>query len=199
MAKINVTPASVAEPKTDAVEQTTLANISIPAEAWAVMQQQQKQIDELKTLIIEKLTVLATQPQQQHTPQQTAVEKMLLDQMLKKKADDEKFESEKKYISFPCDIRSQVNANRAYKDGDKLFKIGVGWSPDVIIRGQDRIHCQGRYNELCGILGVKKDEKHPDWTTYRIADVTNDPEARRLANITRDGLIENGDPRTQAA
>jgi hypothetical protein len=176
------------------VEQASSAPSGVPAEAWDIIQRQQKQIDDLKTLIIERLTSAFDRPAAnapQMTNAQTTVEKMVLDDMLKRKSRDDKLEFDKRYHSLSCECRSQIEANRRFKEGSQLWRVGIGWSPDVIVRGHDRAHCVARYNELCGIISVKPDERHPEWTTYRAVNVTNDPESRRRAQLNSDEAVEN--------
>ena len=82
--------------------------------------------------------------------------------------------------------RSQMEANKMFPEGKKLFRTrlgvgGAGDAPELIIRCDDERDVKGRYQLICGITQIRKEDKHPEWSTWTIVDVTNDPTAQQAA------------------
>jgi hypothetical protein len=76
--------------------------------------------------------------------------------------------------------RSQWEANRRFTEGKRLFKISVGWCPELVIRADNPIAAKAYYDEICGIRGVSTNHAKPESTTYKNEDVTSDPSAQQV-------------------
>lgn len=77
--------------------------------------------------------------------------------------------------------RTQWEANKLNPEGKRLYKVQVGWCPEVIVRANDDITAKAYYDRICGIRGVSTNHGDPTKTTYTIVEVTNDPEAQKLS------------------
>ncbi len=85
------------------------------------------------------------------------------------------------HFTESCQSRTQWEANKLNQNGKRLFKVSVGWCPEIIMRADDDVMAKAYYDKVCGIRAVKPDLGRPEMTTYNMVDVTNDPEAQKIA------------------
>lgn len=84
------------------------------------------------------------------------------------------------HFSESCQQRTQWEANKLNPDAKRLFKVSVGWCPEIILRANDDVMAKAYYDKVCGIRAVKPDLGRPETTTYSIVEVTNDAEAQKI-------------------
>lgn len=85
-----------------------------------------------------------------------------------------------------CQQRTQAAANKLNPEVKTLFRVSVGWCPEIIVRAQDADIAKTRYNKLCGINWVNPlHAKPPGATDYKIVDVTSDPSSQEIVNGTK--------------
>lgn len=83
------------------------------------------------------------------------------------------------YFLESTEKRTQWAANQMNLKGERIWKIRLGWCPEVILRADNEMIAQAYYNKICGIRGVQTNYKDAKQTTYQIVDVTNDPAAQQ--------------------
>ncbi len=85
--------------------------------------------------------------------------------------------------------RNQINANKAYPQGSKIFVVLLGegkdgeW-PKLYIRAEMPEDAKARYQSLCGINYVKPEPGHMEWSQWHVEDATAKPEAKAAVAMT---------------
>jgi hypothetical protein len=156
-----------------------------------MLDEQRKTTNALMAQMAAIMEKLASAPANAGPSPGATVEKMIAEDMLKQRQQQAWFDAEQKFVTtVKSDRRTQIEANKRYKDGAQLWRIQVGWCPPVIIRAQDKEHARGRYDLICGIQWVRRDDNNPSRTDYNYTNVTDDPAARQEAGMTREGALE---------
>lgn len=78
-----------------------------------------------------------------------------------------------------CQKRTQCEANKLNPEFKKLYKVSVGWCPEIVLRANDQTMAKAYYDKLCGIISVNTLHVKKG-TEYKIIDVTSDPAAHEL-------------------
>lgn len=91
------------------------------------------------------------------------------------------------YIGLTSQYRTQLEANKMFPKGERLFKTrlgpgGPGDAPEVIIRADNDTDVMARYQKVCGITQVRNEDSRPELTAWMIQDVTNDSAAQQAVN-----------------
>jgi hypothetical protein len=84
------------------------------------------------------------------------------------------------YFEQTCDARTQWEANKLNPEGKRLYKVKVGWAPEVIVRANDEVMARAYYEKVCHIRSVQTNFNKPATTEYSIIDVTDDPVAQKI-------------------
>ena len=86
------------------------------------------------------------------------------------------------YNGETTERRTQLEANKIFPEGKRIYHIrlgvgGAGDAPFVYVKADTEIDSKGRYLHICGITQVRKEDRHPEWSTYTIKDVSPDSKA----------------------
>lgn len=138
----------------------------------AIVEQQSKELAELRAILMATI-----QSQPKVTPDSIWAKQHEKEMAIK--ADLDRFAA--LFLEKAKD-RSQWEANKLNPDGKRLFKVSVGWCPELVMRANDSVTAKAYYDQACGINSVTMNANKPESTTYAIADVTDDPWAQKRVN-----------------
>lgn len=142
------------------------------ADLRALVEKQAKQIEELRDILMATIRT-----QSAVTPDSVWAKQHEKEMKIK-----EELDRLAAYHEMDAKRRTQYEANKLNQDGKKLFKISVGWCPEVVIRANDQVAAKGYYDKVCHILAVNPIHGQGK-NEYKIIDVTDDPEAKKLAGM----------------
>jgi hypothetical protein len=131
------------------------------------------QVDRLEAMLM--ATIRSQPPVDAITPDTLWARQHLKEQKIKADLDEHAAR-----FQHTCQERTQWAANKLNPEATKLFKISVGWCPEIIMRANDVVMAKAYYNQLCGIISVAVNHNNPKMTDYNIVEVTNDPKAQEI-------------------
>jgi len=137
----------------------------------AVVQEQARQLEELRAMLF---ATIRAQPA-------VSPDTIWAQNHQKEVAIKEELDRLAKYFLESTEQRSQWEANKVNPDGKRLFRVSLGWCPELVVRANDEVSARAYYDKICGISGVRPNHAKPETTTYVIADVTDDPASQAKA------------------
>jgi hypothetical protein len=141
------------------------------ADMLAIIETQGKQIEELRAIL---MAAIQTQPK-------ISPDTLWAQQHQKEMAIKAKLDEQASYFQQSCKDRTQWQANKVNTEAKRLWKVQVGWCPELIMHANDKTMAMAYYNQLCGIIAVQPNHNQPKLTTYVCVDVTDDPVSQAMA------------------